>query len=123
MEQDWLVENAPPSWTDRFRVRSYEMDRLGSARTSTITNYLQEAAANHAAALGWAITTAAEQQKENWMLVRLQVRLERWPEWRDDVEVETWPSGVEGLLAFREFLVRDGKGGTDRCRHQRLDDG
>lgn len=110
MDEGWLVENAPTSWAERFRVRSYEMDGLGSARPATITNYLQEAAANHAAALGWAITAAAEEQGKNWMLVRLQVKLEHWPAWRDEIEVETWPSGLEGLVAFREFALRDAEG-------------
>lgn len=100
----------PSDWTERFCVRSYEMDSLGVARVSTITNYLQETAANHAEALGWAITSAATERKQNWVLVRLQVHLETWPRWRDTIGIETWPSGFEGLLAFREFLIKDGDG-------------
>jgi acyl-ACP thioesterase len=110
MNDEWVLNEPLPSWTERFRVRSYEMDGLGAARASTITNYLQEAAANHAAALGWAITDAAEDQRQNWMLVRLQLRLHRWPRWRDEIEVETWPSAIEGLIAHREFSVRSAGG-------------
>jgi acyl-ACP thioesterase len=110
MNEEWVLNDPVPSWTERFRVRSYEMDGLGAARASMITNYLQEAAANHAAALGWAITSAAESRGQNWMLARLQLRLHRWPRWRDEIEVETWPSGVEGLIAHREFSIRDDAG-------------
>jgi medium-chain acyl-[acyl-carrier-protein] hydrolase len=100
----------PTDWTEQFRVRSYEMDSLGVARVSAITNYLQETAANHAEALGWTITSAAAERRRNWVLVRLHVHLEVWPRWREAIEIETWPSGFDGLVAFREFLIKGSDG-------------
>lgn len=92
-------------WTESFRVRSYEADPGGRASIQTMCNYLQEAASNHAAELGVSIEHLT---KENliWMLARLRVEVDAYPGWRDEVTVETWPSGSDRLYATRDFLVR-----------------
>lgn len=92
-------------WTELFRVRSYEADPGGTASIQSICNYLQEAASNHAADLGVSIEHLTEQNLI-WMLARLRVEVDAFPEWRDEVVVETWPSGLDRLYATRDFLVR-----------------
>ena len=91
-------------WTESFRVRSYEADPGGRASIQTICNYLQEAASNHASDLGVSIEHLSE-QNWIWMMARLRVEVERYPEWRDEVTVETWPSGADRLYATRDFLL------------------
>lgn len=94
-------------WTETFRVRSYEADPGGLASIQTICNYLQEAASNHAAELGVSIEQLTSQNLI-WMLARLQVEVDSYPSWRDEVTVETWPSGADRLYATRDFLVNKG---------------
>ncbi|HRT70299.1 MAG TPA: thioesterase, partial [Syntrophales bacterium] len=42
-------------WTEGHKVRSYEADPHGNITVLSLYNYLQEAAANHARALGVSI--------------------------------------------------------------------
>ncbi|SRR5690554_1386618 len=96
-------------WTEHFRVRSYEADSSGRASIQNICNYLQEAASNHAAELGVSIEQLTDQQLV-WMLARLHVQVDEYPGWREEVTVETWPSGADLLYATRDFNVRTGAG-------------
>lgn len=93
-----------------YRVRSYEADAAGFASPLSICNYLQEAAGNHAFQLGVAIDQLA-QRDLTWVLFRLSVRMDRYPRWRDDITVVTWPRGITRLYAFRDFELRDAAGG------------
>lgn len=102
--------NALPSrtavapWNETFRVRAYEIDPSGRASIQTLCNYLQEAAGNHAQTFGASVEQLTEQNL-TWVLARLHVQVSHYPAWRETIHVETWPSGVDGLYATREFMV------------------
>ena len=95
--------------TDSFRVRSYEMDAKGRASVQTICNYLQEIAGEHAAELGVSVQSLFKQNL-TWVLSRLHLKIEHYPHWGDQVNIETWPSGAQGLHATREFILTDNAG-------------
>jgi medium-chain acyl-[acyl-carrier-protein] hydrolase len=90
-----------------FRVRSYESDPSGHASTLSLCNYLQEAASNSAFQLGF---SKEQLDGKTWVLSRLVVEVNRYPAWREDVTVRTWPSGAEGLFGTREFVMEDAAG-------------
>ena len=96
-------------WKQSYRVRAYETDPSGRASIASLCNYLQEAAANHARDLGVSVEQLQE-RNSTWVLSRLRVRVESYPTWREEILVETWPSGIERLFATRDFIVtgRDG---------------
>ena len=100
------MDQAPAVWCEYFRVRAYEVDASGRASVAAVANWLQETAGNHATALGWAVD-ALQAQGCTWVLSRFHLRLMRQPEWREEVRVATWPSGVHRLYAFREFRITD----------------
>jgi len=98
------MEQAPPVWTESFRVRAYEVDATAKTSVPAIANWLQETAGNHATALGWGVD-ALWAQARTWVLARLHLCLSRVPGWREGVRVTTWPSGAHRLYALREFRV------------------
>jgi acyl-ACP thioesterase len=104
------VSQAPPVWTESFRVRGYEVDASGRASVAAVANWLQETAGNHATALGWAVD-ALQARGCTWVLSRFHLRLVRQLEWREEVRVATWPSGVHRLYAVREFRMTDSSEG------------
>lgn len=89
-------------WTQEFEVRSYEAAADGKLRPDVLCDYLQEAASGHAAALGLGARELAGDGL-TWVLSRLLVEWERFPEWQDRVQVRTWPSGLQGIFATRDF--------------------
>lgn len=100
---------APTVWTDPFTVRSYEIGPDGRLTVPTLCDYLQEAAGNHATALGVA-TDRLLADGLAWLLARLQVEVFRLPAWREEIAVQTWPSAADGLYAQRDFSVTDSDG-------------
>ena len=89
-------------WTESFRVRAYETNLHGCASIQTLCNFFQAAAGNHARTYGVSIENL-NAQGLTWVLSRLHLQMDAYPVWGDEVMVETWPSGLQGLLAIREF--------------------
>ena len=96
-----------------FRVRSYECGADGLATLSAICNYLQEAASLNAEDLGFSKLNF-NQQGENvsWVLIRLVVKILRYPAWNEEVTVVTFPRGGRKIVAWRDFEVKDADGQT-----------
>lgn len=85
------------------------MDPGGRLSPGALANYFQEAAGNHAEHLGCGLHGLRERGL-TWVLGRIRMRAWRWPRWREPVTVHTWPSGLAGLQAFRDFLLLDPAG-------------
>jgi len=90
-------------------VSSYEVNPLGRARLTTMANYFQEIAYQHANQLGFGYRDMKERQTM-WLLSRMRIRMDRYPAWDERVVLETWPSGVEKLFAARDFRVSSPEG-------------
>ena len=99
-------------WTEWFRIRAYEVGPDELASILTVCDLLQEAAGAHARAFGVEDFELAEGGSATWVLSRLRVRLVRRPRMRETVAIETWPSDLGGLRAYRDFLVRGADGDT-----------
>ncbi|HGY56485.1 MAG TPA: hypothetical protein ENK44_12320 [Caldithrix abyssi] len=96
-------------WRETFRVRSYEIDSKGKLSIQSLANYLMEAAFNHSYALQVSVIHL-NRQGITWVLSRLHIQVERYPDWMDTVIVETWPSDKNDSFALRDFLVKDKAG-------------
>lgn len=98
------------SFEEQFTIRANEINTDKKATLSTICNLLQEIAGNNARQLEFDITDLQE-NKLTWILYRLNVQMDRFPEWRETITIKTWPSGGDGLRAWRDFLIfcEDGK--------------
>lgn len=96
-------------FTETFKIRSSEVRPDGKTKLQTICDLLQESAGNHALRLNFDITQLNEKSL-TWFLQRLDVRVRRYPEWREEVTVRTWPSRGDQLRAYRDFEVLDSTG-------------
>lgn len=95
----------------QYPIHTYESDSGGRARLVSLLNFLQDAAGEHAAVLGWSVTDLWK-KKMTWVLSRYHVSVRRYPSWGEQLEVVTWPSGRHGLFALRDFEVSDAAGNT-----------
>lgn len=89
---------------EHFTVRHREADRRGALRLAGWFDFLQEAAANHAARLG----VGLEMLQKNgmiWVLSKLKLEMERSPRIGEKVTVETYPNGFRRLHAARQFRI------------------
>ena len=78
-------------------------------RLPALCDLLQEVAGTNALQLNFDISRL-KSQNLTWVLHRLHLQMERSPEWRDEIAIKTWPSGGNGLRAYRDFLVFDADG-------------
>lgn len=96
-------------WTERVRVKSYEVDASGRLSFRALFNLFQEVAGQHATHLGVGFE-ALRQHDLFWVLSRIRVDIVRMPAWREDIAIATWPKGVERLFALRDFRMLDRDG-------------
>jgi medium-chain acyl-[acyl-carrier-protein] hydrolase len=92
------------TFRERFRIRASEMGPDARLRLPALFDLFQEAAGNHATALGWGSDVLLA-RGQTWILSRLTLQLAALPAWREEITVETWPAGVHRLWALREFRV------------------
>lgn len=102
----------------RFEVRSFETDPDGQLTLSALGAFLQEAARRNAAAIGAGVDLLAEHNLA-WVLHRLRLEIAALPRVAHTVDVTTWASHWDNVVARREFEVHapDGRrlvAGTSR---------
>jgi len=88
-----------------YGVRSYELDAGGRLSVPSIFNFLQDAASNHALKLGVAVSQL-QANNYTWVLSRIILKMVAYPQWGDTIQIHTWPSGIEGAFALRDFDIR-----------------
>jgi acyl-ACP thioesterase len=93
----------------RFTVHTYEVDAFGQLAVPALTGFLAETAGHHATELGVGIEVLMARGL-TWVLVRQRLEILRAPRLHEELEVETWPSGVDRLAALRDFRVRGADG-------------
>jgi len=96
-------------WRGDFRVHSYEIDFKQSATLECLCRYFQEAAWNHAEALGVGYQRLQAENKI-WVLSRLLVKITRYPRWAETIHVHTWPRVAKSVFAMRDFEMFDSSG-------------
>lgn len=92
------------TFQETFKIRASEIDFNQQATLPAVCNLLQEVAGNHARELEFDITDL-QKDELTWVLHRLHVQMDRFPDWRETITIKTWPSSGDGLRAYRDFLI------------------
>ena len=89
----------------RYRLHTYETDTHGNMSVTALFNYLQDIASAHAASLHFG---KEDLEKNNmfWVLSRIYAKMDHMPGWDSEVIITTWPRGVEGIFALRDYEIR-----------------
>ena len=94
-----------------YGLHTYDVDFEGRAHPAALLNFLQDAAVRQAAAHGFSVPDLVKKGL-TWVLSRYHVRIFRYPKLGETIEVQTWPSGRQGIFALRDFKVTGPDGGT-----------
>ena len=73
-------------------------------KSKTILQYFQNVAIEHSASLGYN-TDRYEEEKTAWVLNKLYFKVNKLPEYRDNIEVNTWSLGIKGFKGTRRFEI------------------
>ncbi len=90
-------------------VPSYFSDLKGELSIPSLFHLFQEVAWEHATINQFGYTHLHEKGLF-WALSRVQVEIAEMPKWTNSIVVKTWPSGIEGAFALRDFTVENEKG-------------
>ena len=113
---DATASDSPPRHgRTKIATRFHEAGPDGRVGLVPLANYLQQAAGEHADALGLGAHRLM-QDGLFWVLTRQFIEIDRWPEGGARLTVETWPSDRPRQLFRRDFLVRDGATSTVLAR-------
>ncbi|MBN1119251.1 MAG: hypothetical protein JXA77_18720 [Bacteroidales bacterium] len=93
----------------KYLVTSAEVDFEGKIRMSALINFLIQTAWQHAEHLGWGVS---EIQKYNlsWVLSGIQIELNEYTNWKEEIAIETWPKGLNRLFYLRDYIIYNQKG-------------
>ncbi len=69
-----------------------------------LLGYLQDIATLHAQEAGFGLEQMIAEQSF-WVLVRQKLRMDRFPGWNEEIEIQTWSRNPEGMYAFRDFEI------------------
>lgn len=94
---------------EKHRIASYQMDLKGQATLPVLCNLFQEIAGNHAAANRFGFFDMIKLNRM-WVLTRLRVEIDKYPQWNDEIFIETWVKFRKSLFTEREFLLTNKKG-------------
>ncbi len=96
---------------ETFAVHTYEVDAFDLLAAPALAGYLQEIAGLHAADMGCGMETLAARGL-SWVLSRLRLEVLAPIALGETLEIATWPTGVDRLMALRDFSVSRRDGGV-----------
>lgn len=89
-----------PLWSDRIMVRAYAADFSARWKPTAFFQNMQQAAGAHAAQLGYDFLSMRARD-EVWVLSRVKIEWDAFPVTGDEVEIVTWPHGIEQKIFYR----------------------
>jgi len=95
--------------TFHFVTESYLLDFRGRVTIPMIGNYMLHAASNHASLRGFGFSDMTEKHTA-WVLSRLAIEMNRYPEMSEPITLYTWIDEVGRLFTSRCFELVDGSG-------------
>ena len=96
-------------YQESISIKSYHTNKYGKASIASLFNILIEAAWAHAQVMDWGYDSL----KSNnlfWVLSRIYFQVEKYPVWQDQITLTTWSAGTDGMYAYREYILENGKG-------------
>ena len=102
------------TYSETFRIASYQTDLTARIRPSAILEIMQEMAGAHAEMLGVG-RRKLDPMNLAWVLTRVEVRMERYPVSGELITVETFPMPNRRVFFPRYFVFRDAEGKQIGC--------
>lgn len=99
------MEKVEKKFESTLTIPCYDTDVNFTLKPASFMDIMQELAYLGANRLNFGYD---ELQKNNtaWVLARMHFTFDNPPKWKDQVKMETWHKGLDGLLFLRDFLMK-----------------
>ena len=92
--------------TSKHTVSITEAGANNQLRPAVLLNLLQDIAAEHASRIGIGVEDIGKKGC-TWCEAKYQIKIKRYPQWREALTMRSWLSGQQKLLALRDFQIVD----------------
>lgn len=96
-------------FTKELNVNSFHSDLKGKLSIPSVFYFFQEIAWEHATLHGFGYDDL-KTQNQFWVLSRIHLTADNLPSWTEPFRLSTWPSGIDGPFALRDFVITNIKG-------------
>lgn len=86
----------------RYPLPSYLCDSDQRLKPHAILHFFEDAAWRNAEELGFGYSQFYRLGRM-WVLSRVRIEIDRYPKWQEELELRTWPAGMQKLFALRHF--------------------
>ena len=94
---------------ETFRVRTSEINLRKEIHPHHLIQLMQESSMQHT--LGMKVSVwDLESQNVSWVLLKKNIQFFRFPLLGEQIEIHTYPSGLDGYFTYRDYYVYDEKG-------------
>jgi medium-chain acyl-[acyl-carrier-protein] hydrolase len=94
---------------ETFRVRTSEINLRKEIHPHHLIQLMQESSMQHT--LGMKVSVwDLESRNVSWVLLKKHIQFFRFPLLGEQVEIHTYPSGLDGYFTYRDYYVYDEKG-------------
>jgi acyl-ACP thioesterase len=102
-----LEKNNLENYFDKeFELRYFEMDKTGIVSPTTILTLIEETAADHCYSIDASLFDL-EKQQIGWVLLGGYMQMERYPNYKEKINIRTWLSEYSLVKGFRENIIYD----------------
>lgn len=91
----------------KYKVTFNDIDFSKKLKLSTLFNYFQEIGDLHSQKTGGSTTILQQEHGLTWVLTRIKVDIERYPNWNEEIILETWFHKPKKYQIERDFVVKD----------------
>lgn len=93
-----------PLWETSFKIRAFDVDANNRLKVSTIFDYFQDAASNHAEELKVGYSNLFK-KGYFWVLYWAKFDFIEYPKVMDEIKIQTWGKKQFKLYSIRDFLM------------------
>ncbi len=101
----WMNENI---YIDTFLIRNFHIDINGCLSIKYLFDFLLECTKKHGNLLNVGIDELFT-QGNTWMLSRMHLQINKFPEENEEIKIKTWPSGTRGIFSRRDYIVENSR--------------
>jgi len=96
-------------YQEKLTIKSYQTNQYGKASIAALFHIMLEAAWAHAQIMDWGYDDL-KNHNLFWVLSRFYLQVEKYPAWQNEITLNTWSAGTDGMYAYREYIMEDSKG-------------
>lgn len=101
---------AIPLYKKQFQVDYGDSDYYKKLKLSSMFNYFQDISILHSDNIGVGIGQIQKDFNVTWVMIRIMLKIDRFPNWGEAVTVETWPIKPKRLEFERDYMIKDQQG-------------